>query len=42
MADAELWIAFATLLVTFNIGRARDNDGKEIIPEGRYNSGFLS
>ncbi|KAF8513275.1 cytochrome P450 [Gautieria morchelliformis] len=42
MADAELWITFATLLVTFNIGRARDKDGEEIIPEGKYNSGFLS
>ena len=42
MADAELWITFATLLVTFNIRRALDENGNEIVPDGKYNSGFLS
>ncbi|KAF8509027.1 cytochrome P450 [Hysterangium stoloniferum] len=42
MADSELWITFATILATLHIGRARDEKGKEIIPEGRYNSGFLA
>ncbi|KIJ40995.1 hypothetical protein M422DRAFT_172679 [Sphaerobolus stellatus SS14] len=42
MADAELWITFATVLTTLDIGRAKDENGQEIVPDGRYNSGFLS
>lgn len=41
LADAELWITFATVLATLNITRARDQHGNEIIPDGKYNSGFL-
>jgi len=42
MADSELWITFATVLATLNIGRAKDENGEEIIPSGEYNSGFLA
>jgi hypothetical protein len=42
MADMELWITFATILATLNIGRAYNEKGEAIIPEGRFNSGFLA
>lgn len=32
LADAFIWLAIATSLSTFHIGKARDEDGKEITP----------
>jgi hypothetical protein len=42
LADASLFAMVSTLLATVNIVRAKDADGKEIIPEVDVTSGILS
>jgi cytochrome P450 len=42
IADTSLFAMVSTLLATVDIVRARDADGKEIIPEVDVTSGILS
>ena len=42
MARNALWIAIASILATFNISKARDEEGNEIEPADEYTSGFIS
>jgi hypothetical protein len=42
LADASLFAAVSTVLATMNIIRAKDAQGKEIVPEVAQSSGFLS
>ncbi|KAJ7697457.1 cytochrome P450 [Mycena rosella] len=41
MAESSLWIAVASLLATFNIGKARDENGKEIELSHAYHPGLI-
>jgi len=41
-ADASLYIAFAYILATFNITKVRDENGREIEPDVKFNSGMLN
>ena len=38
MAEASLWIIVAVTLASFNITRAKDRNGMEIIPPVEYTS----
>jgi len=43
VASATLWLTFASILATFNIGKARDNSGKEIpISDEFEDFGFIN
>ncbi|TFY82421.1 hypothetical protein EWM64_g1591 [Hericium alpestre] len=42
MARASVWIAVACMLATFEITKARDENGKEIEPRDEYTSGIVS
>ncbi|KAJ7061698.1 cytochrome P450 [Mycena amicta] len=42
LADASVWIAIVTMLATCRIARARDSEGREIIPEGKMGYGLGS
>ncbi|KAF7372855.1 Cytochrome P450 [Mycena sanguinolenta] len=42
MATASLWIVVASILSTFNINKAIEEDGGEIEPTHEYSPGFLS
>ena len=42
MARDALWIAIASILATFNISKARDEEGNETEPTDEYTSGFIS
>jgi hypothetical protein len=38
----QVWLTFASILATFNIGKARDNSGKEIAISDDYEDfGFI-
>jgi len=39
---ASIWITVATVLATFEISRAKDDDGKEIIPKIEFSTGITS
>nr|VWO98686.1 Aspartate aminotransferase (EC [Ganoderma boninense] len=41
MALDSMWFTIANVLALFEIERAVDENGKEIIPDGEYNRGFL-
>ena len=41
LADASVWLAAACVLALFDVGRARDATGQEIVPEAVYTSGFV-
>ncbi|KAJ7723505.1 cytochrome P450 [Mycena maculata] len=42
MATASIWIAVASILATFDISKAVDENGKEVEPSYEYHSGFIS
>jgi cytochrome P450 len=42
IADASLFASIATALATVNVIRAKDAQGKEIVPKVAQSSGFLS
>jgi hypothetical protein len=42
LADASLFATMSTVLATMNIIRAKDTQGKEIVPEVAQTSGFIS
>ncbi|KAI0826663.1 cytochrome P450 [Trametes gibbosa] len=37
LADASLWLAIARLLATFDFGKAKDAEGRDIEPQPEYN-----
>ena len=39
--DAAVFLAVAHMIATLNINKARDAQGKDIIPEPRFMSGFV-
>jgi hypothetical protein len=39
MAESFLWISFVTVLATFNISKALDEQGNEIMPDLNFDSG---
>ncbi|RPD73721.1 cytochrome P450 [Lentinus tigrinus ALCF2SS1-7] len=41
-ADASLWIICANVVATMDLFYAKDDAGKDIIPEGGFYSGFIS
>ena len=41
MALDSMWFTIANVLALFEIKKEVDEDGKEIIPDGEYNRGFL-
>ena len=40
-ADASLWITAVNVIATMDLSYAKDADGKDIIPEGGFLSGFI-
>ncbi|CAE6414828.1 unnamed protein product [Rhizoctonia solani] len=40
-AEASLFLTIASILTTFNIGLAQDENGKDIFPSGKMNSAML-
>lgn len=42
LAEASVWIVVATMLATVNIEKARDDVGKEIVPEVELTNGLTS
>lgn len=40
MADSSLYIAISMLIASFNITKAQDEDGNDIVPEYVYKSGI--
>ena len=41
MAYESMWIAIASTLAVFSIGKAKDENGAPITPPGEYEWGFL-
>ncbi|KAM5537299.1 hypothetical protein V8D89_009029 [Ganoderma adspersum] len=41
-AEASIWLAAASIVALFDIGKAKNQWGKEITPSGEYVSGFVS
>lgn len=41
LADASIWIAIASILATFHISKARDENGVEITPPSKFESGIV-
>ncbi|KZT03203.1 cytochrome P450 [Laetiporus sulphureus 93-53] len=41
LADASVWLAFASMVATLNIRRAHDSSGKEIMPPADFVSGTV-
>ncbi|EJD47045.1 cytochrome P450, partial [Auricularia subglabra TFB-10046 SS5] len=42
VADTSIWLMIASILATFDISKARDKDGREIMPEVEYMAGIIS
>ncbi|KAJ7889513.1 cytochrome P450 [Mycena olivaceomarginata] len=42
MANASLWITVASVLATFDIAKALDENGREIEPSYEFDSGFIN
>ncbi|KAJ3545757.1 hypothetical protein NM688_g5589 [Phlebia brevispora] len=42
LADSSLWIVAASIFATFDITKAKDSFGKEIIPEIKFTSSLIS
>ncbi|KAG6895757.1 hypothetical protein C0993_009239 [Termitomyces sp. T159_Od127] len=42
MANSSIWIAAASILATFTLSKAVDEDGYIIEPSREYNSGLIS
>ena len=40
-AEVSIWLAAASIISLFDIGKAKDQWGKEITPSGEYVSGFV-
>ena len=40
-AEASIWLAAASIVALFDIGKAKNQWGKEITPSGEYVSGFV-
>ena len=40
-AYEALWIAMASVLAVFDIARAKDEQGREIVPTGDIDAGFV-
>ena len=41
LADNNLWLVLSRMIATMDIGKARDNEGKEITPLFTYTSGIV-
>ena len=42
LAETTLFLAIAMVVATFNIGREKDSNGQEILPEVEYTKGVIS
>lgn len=42
IADNSMWLMIASILATFDISKAKDRDGREIVPEVEYVAGIIS
>ena len=40
-ADATLWLAAANVIATMDLSFAKDTEGREIVPEAAFISGFV-
>ena len=41
MADANVWTLLVTMMSLFDIGKAVDEEGKEVVPVVEYNEAFV-
>ena len=41
IAEASIWLAAANMISLFDIGRAKDQGGQDIVPGAEYTSGFV-
>lgn len=42
MVYDSMWIVIASVLATFDIAPTRNEDGRSILPEGKYTHNFIS